>query len=159
MTPSPARVQPRSLRRLLCRLAQRSSLPRRRLLPRLPRPRGRQPGTALAAVAGLTVKGRAPETGYSRSQFGQSWYDTDRNGCDTRNDILRRDLKSRQMKNACKVMAGTLAPDPYTGSFIRFVYGGASEVDIDHVVALSDAWQKGAPDGRRARGSPWPTTR
>jgi len=101
-------------------------------------------GTALAAVARLTVKGRAPKTGYTRAQFGQVWYDTDHNGCDTRNDILRRDLKSRQMQNACKVMAGTLAPDPYSGTSIRFVYGGASEVDIDHVVALSDAWQKGA---------------
>ena len=101
-------------------------------------------GTALAAVARLTVKGRAPKTGYTRAQFGQAWYDTDHNGCDTRNDILRRDLHSRQMKNACKVMAGTLAPDPYSGKSIRFVYGGASEVDIDHLVALSDAWQKGA---------------
>ena len=109
-------------------------------------------GTALAAVAALTVKGRAPKTGYSRDQFGQAWFDTDRNGCDTRNDMLRRDLRSKQMKNACKVLAGTLAPDPYTGTSIRFVYGGASEVDIDHVVALSDAWQKGAarwPAGKR----------
>ena len=109
-------------------------------------------GTALAAVARLTVKGRAPKTGYTRDQFGQSWFDVDRNGCDTRNDILRRDLSSRQMQNACKVLAGTLAPDPYTGTSIRFVYGGASEVDIDHVVALSDAWQKGAaswPAGKR----------
>jgi hypothetical protein len=95
-------------------------------------------------VARLTVKGRAPKTGFTRAQFGQSWFDTDRNGCDTRNDILRRDLQSRQMKNACKVLAGTLAPDPYTGTSIRFVIGGASEIDIDHVVALSDAWQKGA---------------
>ena len=81
-------------------------------------------GTALAAVAALTVKGRAPKTGYSRDQFGQAWFDADRNGCDTRNDILRRDLHSRQMANACKVLAGTLAPDPYTGTSIRFVYGG-----------------------------------
>ena len=101
-------------------------------------------GTALAAVARLTVEGRAPKTGYTRDQFGQAWFDADRNGCDTRNDILRRDLKSRQMKNACKVLAGILAPDPYTGTSIRFVYGGASEVDIDHLVSLSDAWQKGA---------------
>lgn len=101
-------------------------------------------GTALAAVAALTVKGRAPKTGYTRDQFGQSWFDADRNGCDTRNDVLRRDLVSKQMKNACKVLAGTLDPDPYTATPIRFVYGGASEVDIDHVVALSDAWQKGA---------------
>jgi hypothetical protein len=108
-------------------------------------------GTALAAVALLAVKGRAPKTGYTRDQFGQSWFDTDRNGCDTRNDILRRDLVGTQMKNACKVLAGALA-DPYTGMSIRFVYAGASEVDIDHVVALSDAWQKGAamwPAGKR----------
>src|SRR5450631_4422735 len=100
--------------------------------------------TALAAVGRLTVKGRAPKTGYTRAQFGQTWFDTDHNGCDTRNDILRRDLHSRQMKNACKVMAGTLTPDPYTGTTIRFIYGGVTEVDIDHLVALSDAWQKGA---------------
>jgi Excalibur calcium-binding domain/Protein of unknown function (DUF1524) len=117
--------------------------------PALPAPTTNKPkppvaGTALAAVAKLTVKGRAPKTGYARDQFGQAWFDTDKNGCDTRNDILRRDLKSRQMQNACKVLAGTLAPDPYTGTSIRFVYGGASEVDIDHLVALSDAWQKGA---------------
>jgi hypothetical protein len=108
--------------------------------------------TALAAVSGLTVKGRAPRTGYTRAQFGQSWFDTNRNGCDTRNDILDRDLGAKQMKNACKVLAGTLAFDPYTGRSIRFVYGGASELDIDHVVALSDAWQKGAalwPAGKR----------
>jgi len=115
-------------------------------------PKPASAGTALAGVARLSVKGRAPKTGYARGQFGQPWFDTDRNGCDTRNDILRRDLASRQMKNTCKVLAGTLAPDPYTGTSIRFVYGDASEVDIDHLVALSDAWQKGAsswPAGKR----------
>jgi hypothetical protein len=106
-----------------------------------------KPGTALAAVGTLTVKGRAPMTGYSRDQFGQAWYDYDHNGCDTRNDILRRDLKSAQIKagsRGCKVLSGDSAPDPYTGTNIHFVYGGASEIDIDHVVALGDAWQKGA---------------
>ena len=98
------------------------------------------------------MKGRAPKTGYSRDEFGQAWFDTNRNGCDTRNDILRRDLTDRDMKNWCKVLAGTRAPDPYTGTTIRFALGGASEIDIDHVVALSDAWQKGAarwPAGKR----------
>ncbi len=90
--------------------------------------------TALAAVAKLPVKGRAPKTGYSRQQFGQAWFDADRNGCDTRNDILRRDLVDRQMKNWCKVLAGTRSPDPYTGRTIRFVIGGPSEIDVDHVV-------------------------
>ena len=102
------------------------------------------PASALATVAGLTVKGRAPRTGYSREQFGQAWFDADRNGCDTRNDILRRDLVDREMKNWCKVLAGTRSPDPYTGRTIRFVIGGPSEIDVDHVVALADAWQKGA---------------
>ena len=109
-----------------------------------PTPASAARGTALAAVAKLTVKGRAPKTGYSRDVFGQAWFDTDRNGCDTRNDILRRDLVNKDMKNWCKVAAGTRKPDPYTGSTIRFVVGGGSEIDIDHVVALSDAWQKGA---------------
>ncbi len=101
-------------------------------------------GTALAAVDRLTVKGRAPKTGYSREQFGQAWFDADRNGCDTRNDILRRDLVDLRMKNWCKVLAGTRDPDPYTGRTIRFVIGGPSEIDVDHVVTLADAWQKGA---------------
>ncbi len=100
-------------------------------------------GEAESAVTQLRVKGRAPQTGYSREQFGPAWVDVDRNGCDTRNDMLGRDLSKREMSGSCKVLAGTLA-DPYTRTAIRFVYGGASEVDVDHVVALSDAWQKGA---------------
>ena len=103
-------------------------------------------------------QGTRPRTGYSRDQFGQAWFDTDRNGCDTRNDMLRRDLVDRDMKNWCKVLAGTRSPDPYTGKKIRFVLGGASEIDIDHVVPLSDAWQKGPRRG--PPGSAWrsPTT-
>ena len=105
-------------------------------------------GTALAAVAELAVKGRAPKTGYDRDQFGQRWYDLDRNGCDTRNDVLRRDLDNFTLKagtNGCLVLSGTLK-GPYTGDTIRFVRGTStsSDVQIDHVVALSDAWQKGA---------------
>jgi hypothetical protein len=103
--------------------------------------------TALALLATLVVKGRAPMTGYDRAQFGAAWTDTNRNGCDTRNDVLRRDLTSRETKpgtSSCVALAGWLAPDPYTGARIHFVYGGASEVDIDHVVALGDAWQTGA---------------
>jgi Protein of unknown function (DUF3761)/Protein of unknown function (DUF1524) len=105
------------------------------------------PHTALALLARLTVKGRAPMTGYERAAFGAAWTDTNRNGCDTRNDVLRRDLTNRQVKTGtdnCVALAGWLAPDPYTGTRIHFVYGGASEVDIDHVVALGDAWQTGA---------------
>lgn len=102
-------------------------------------------GTALAVLDTLRVAGRAAKTGYTRAQFGQAWYDVDRNGCDTRNDILTRDLTSRIYKagGSCAVASGTLA-DPYTGTSIRFVRGGASEVDVDHVVALGNAWVSGA---------------
>ena len=108
---------------------------------------------ALAQLASLAVKGRAPKTGYSRDQFGPAWTDAvsvagGRNGCDTRNDILRRDLTELTIKpgsNDCTVLTGVLQ-DPYTGTTINFVRGSAtsSEVQIDHIVALSDAWQKGA---------------
>lgn len=95
----------------------------------------------------LKVKGRAAKTGYSRSKFGQSWADQDRNGCDTRNDILRRDLGSKKYKTntrKCVVTKGKLK-DKYTGTTISFNKStNASAVQIDHVVALNDAWQKGA---------------
>ncbi|MER8233779.1 HNH endonuclease family protein [Streptomyces sp. NPDC101490] len=101
-------------------------------------------GTALAAVDALTVKGRAPKTGYEREKFGRAWADVDGNGCGTRDDILKRDLTGvRFTDGRCKVASGTLTDDPYTGTTVSYVRG-RSKVDIDHVVALSDAWQKGA---------------
>ncbi|WP_138960134.1 HNH endonuclease family protein [Streptomyces sp. YIM 121038] len=105
---------------------------------------GGRAGSALAAVDSLTVKGRAPKTGYERARFGSAWADTDSNGCGTRDDILKRDLKDVKFRGGdCVVTAGKLAPDPYTGKDVTFTRG-RSRVDIDHVVALSDAWQKGA---------------
>lgn len=105
-------------------------------------------GTAPAALESLAVKGRAPKTGYDRAQFGQAWADVDRNGCDTRNDVLRRDLTGYVLKkgtHGCVVLSGTLR-DPYTATTMGFVRGQTTStlVQIDHVVALSDAWQKGA---------------
>ena len=101
-------------------------------------------GTALAQLAGLEEKGRAPKTDYDRDLFG--WRDDmDRNGCDTRNDILRRDLTAITLKSGtdgCVVQRGTL-DSPYSGETIDFDRSD-STVDIDHVVALSDAWQTGA---------------
>ena len=106
------------------------------------------PGVALAVLETLPVKGRAPKTGYSRAAFGQSWADVDRNGCDTRNDILKRDMTSIVFKprtRNCVVLSGTLI-DRYSGEMINFVRGNVSsmEVQIDHVVALSNSWQTGA---------------
>jgi hypothetical protein len=105
-----------------------------------------RPGTALAALAHLAVKGRAPRTGYRRAQFGPAWPDVDGNGCDTRDDVLARDLVDVAYRpGGCKVSTGVLH-DPYTGATIRFVRGVTTSVlvQIDHVVALSDAWQTGA---------------
>ena len=106
------------------------------------------PLTAEQALDSLAVKGRASKTGYARDQFGQRWADLNRNGCDTRNDILKRDLSSIVFKaktNNCVVLSGTLI-DPYSGKTINFVRGNVTSmaVQIDHVVALSNAWQTGA---------------
>jgi hypothetical protein len=106
------------------------------------------PQTAIEVLDTLSVKGRAPKTGYDRDQFGQRWADINRNGCDTRNDILLRDLKNVIFKSGtrdCVVLSGDLL-DPYSGKTINFVRGNVSsmEVQIDHVVALSNAWQTGA---------------
>jgi hypothetical protein len=107
-----------------------------------------KPGLAAAVLETLPVKGRAPKTGYSRDQFGQTWADVNRNGCDTRNDILKRDLISITYKpktRDCVVLTGVLE-DRYSGETINFVRGNISSMDvqIDHVVALSNAWQTGA---------------
>jgi hypothetical protein len=104
--------------------------------------------TASSVLSSLPVKGRAPKTGYSRAQFGQAWADVDRNGCDTRNDMLKRDLTNITYKvktRDCVVLTGVLV-DRYSGETINFVRGNITsmEVQIDHVVALSNAWQTGA---------------
>ncbi len=101
----------------------------------------------------LPVKGRAPMTGYHRDLFGETWTDDvdvefGRNGCDTRNDVLRRDFKSVDLRpdsNGCVVDTGILL-DLYSGEEIRFTRGQGTSVaiQIDHVVALADAWVKGA---------------
>lgn len=104
-------------------------------------------GPAAALLDTLPVKGRAGRDNYDRSAFGQAWLDVDRNGCDTRNDILRRDLSDTEFTgdSRCRVAGGTFR-EPYTGRQLTFRRGAASstEVHIDHVVALGDAWQKGA---------------
>ena len=111
---------------------------------------------AVIVLETLSVKGRAPKTGYSREAFGPSWADTDYNGCDTRNDMLRRDLVDIVLKprtRGCVVLEGVLV-DPYSGEEIRFIKGESSDrIDIDHVVSLSNAWQTGmfqrGPEERR----------
>ncbi|MCU0277492.1 MAG: HNH endonuclease family protein [Candidatus Nanopelagicales bacterium] len=99
---------------------------------------------ARQALPELDVKGRAPLTAYSREAFGTAWSDVNDNGCDTRNDILRRDLTNKTVDD-CVVLTGVLA-DPYSGRRVQFRRGLVTslEVQIDHVVPLSNAWQTGA---------------
>jgi hypothetical protein len=98
--------------------------------------------TALAAEARLSVKDVASTVPYPRDTFGS--LSKRHNGCDTRNVILRHDLENPEPKVGCAVLTGTLDPDPYTGIIIQFISGPGNGVDIDHLVALADAWRTGA---------------
>lgn len=104
------------------------------------------PAQLLAALEAIPVT-TAPASGYHREAFGQTWLDVDRNGCDTRNDILGRDLMDVVFKagtNDCKVLSGVLI-DPFTGAAISFVSGpNSNDVQIDHIVPLAWAWRNGA---------------
>lgn len=102
-------------------------------------------GSAADALEKLLVKGKAAKTGYSRAQFGPAWKDIDKNGCDQRNDILKRDLTKATFKpgqKQCVVLTGILA-DPFTGKDIQHERGN-NAIDIDHIVALGQAWVSGA---------------
>jgi hypothetical protein len=103
--------------------------------------------TAADQLASLPIKPRAPRDGYNRSEFGRAWLDVDRNGCDTRNDILARDLDDIVVDSRCRVVTGVLR-EPFTGDVISFERGEQTSalVQIDHVVALSNAWQTGAQE-------------
>lgn len=122
----------------------------RRNPPPAPKPQtsqGRQTplSSAESALGKLAIKGRAAKTGYTRAQFDDGWADA--GNCDMRNYILGRDMREVKVVSAtdCTVVSGVL-DDPYTGKTITFMRGPgtSAKVQIDHVVALSDAWQKGA---------------
>lgn len=104
-------------------------------------------GTAAETLERLTVDDNPSKAGYDRTAFGYRQTDADGNGCDVREDVLARDLTDVRYQSAggCKVQSGTLN-DPYTGKTIHFRRGRdtSSAVQIDHVVALENAWQSGA---------------
>ncbi len=113
---------------------------------------GAAAGTALAALETLTVKEEGSKDGYGRERFGSAWADVDGNSCGTRDDILKRDLAEVEYKDGddCVVASGVLKDDPYSGEDVEF-RRGASKVDIDHLVSLSDAWKKGASEWEPAK--------
>jgi Protein of unknown function (DUF1524) len=125
-----------------------------------PPPAGAVPPGAAQALASLAVAPAGSLDGYTRDAFGQAWSDDvtvagGHNGCDTRNDVLRRDLTGVQTRpgtHDCVVIAGTLQ-DPYTAKAIQFTKAKAGLVQIDHIVPLAYAWRMGArnwpPDKRR----------
>jgi hypothetical protein len=109
---------------------------------------------ALKQLSQLAVKPAGSMKGYSRARFGPAWQDVDHNHCNTRDDILKRDLEQITLKagSTCVVQSGILH-DFYTGTTIRFLRGirTSTAVQIDHVVALADAWRTGANAWTAAR--------
>lgn len=98
--------------------------------------------SALSKLTELTIAPKKSKEAYNRNYFGSGWSVT--NGCDTRNLILYRDLDDTTINADCLVLSGMLV-DPYSGQIINFKRGSSSsDVQIDHVVALSDAWLSGA---------------
>jgi hypothetical protein len=107
--------------------------------------------TARATLKRLPVKGWDRNTDFARYRFGEPWSDDvnvefGHNGCNARDDILRRDLAELVVRpGTCYAQSGVLH-DPYTGQAIAFTRGPTTSeaVQIDHLVSLSDAWYKGA---------------
>ncbi|MQY27856.1 HNH endonuclease family protein [Nocardia aurantia] len=124
--------------------------------PNLPAPMSA--ADARNMLATLQIKAAASKAGYDREKFGQAWTDDNdapggHNKCDTRDDILRRDMVDIQPVTGCQIQSGTLH-DVYTGKTIAFARGPkSSAVQIDHMVPLGDAWETGAqqlsPEKRR----------
>lgn len=104
--------------------------------------------SALAELDAVPAVDGPPPVAYDRALFGQRWADEDRNGCDTRNDTLRRDLVDVAFKpgtHDCVVIAGVLH-DSYTGETVPFEFksDGYQPVQVDHLIPLALAWETGA---------------
>ncbi|GAA2162137.1 HNH endonuclease family protein [Actinomadura napierensis] len=128
----------------------------------LDNPDGTKPGLAAITSSGdrskaraliekVDTKGRGPKTGYDRDEFGYAWMDGApdvpfaHNGCDTRNDLLKRDGQDIDYRSGsnCVIMSLTL-DDPYSGKTIHWKKSHATTIQIDHVMPLSYDWQMGA---------------
>ncbi|GAB2815779.1 hypothetical protein GCM10022221_12090 [Actinocorallia aurea] len=108
-------------------------------------------GSGLASVERLRVAKETDDGSYEREAFGSSWKDVDGNGCDTRNDVLARDLADVDKRDDCVVLSGVLKDDPYGDGSIDFDRSRPTEVQIDHLYPLALAWRMGASDWDKAR--------
>lgn len=104
------------------------------------------PAPTPAGLDSITIAPAGDMGGYDRDSY--NWRDdTDGNGCDTRNDILARDLDNVvRGDDGCKVVSGTLTVDPYNGETINFTSEEYHTIDIDHIIPLGDAHVSGADD-------------
>ena len=115
------------------------------------------PGSTASAITAELAKvqvipSRPDVPGYDRScraghgcVFGTPWKDVDRSGCDTRNDVLKAQLRDDVVKpgtDGCVLLSGS-GSDPYTGAAINWRKSSGG-VDIDHVYPLARAWDMGA---------------
>lgn len=103
----------------------------------------------------LDVRQHQGATGYERSAFGEGWADLDGDGCNTRTEILARDMENpvHDPHNRCRIIGGDFN-DPYTANTLHFTQPPGAKIQIDHVVALGDAWASGAntwTDSQRLR--------
>lgn len=102
------------------------------------------PDLAINNLTKLSVKPAESNQDYDRSSFLKSW--SKWRGCNVRQKILNRDVTDKQLAlDGCTVIKGNLS-DPYTGKVIKLDSKSSisKSVQIDHVVALSNAWRTGA---------------
>ncbi|WP_433177355.1 HNH endonuclease family protein [Actinoallomurus sp. CA-150999] len=88
-------------------------------------------------LAGLTITTPHSMAGYSRAKFPH-WI-TQHGTCDTREVVLQRDGRGVTTDAQCRAISGTWVSD-YDGK----TFTSASQLDIDHVVPLANAWRSGA---------------
>ncbi|MDQ1295585.1 MAG: hypothetical protein QG608_3470 [Actinomycetota bacterium] len=105
---------------------------------------GAGPHRTVSDLLALPTSEESHATDYDRDSFGRRWADIDGNGCGQRDDVLARDLTNvRTKEGACTVLSGRLV-DPWTGTEVAFTKTEPAKVQIDHVVALAEAWRSGA---------------
>lgn len=103
-------------------------------------------GQAADTLRDLEVREADSGAGFDLASFGAAWIDADTNGCDTQNDVMRRDLADTTIQpgtNGCVVLSGTFS-DPYTGTVMAYDSTSPAAVHVDHAVSLVDAWASGA---------------